>query len=330
MSEDSESTANVLSELERHLQRAVASVQQQLVQIERGGRRLVDQEITLTTLRDLCDSVSEANEAIEAIEWEEEEEQQDDEIVAAASSKQPEPEKRRRKPSRKAAAVMQKQGAKKRGKSTSQRKEHHDRSATPPTVEEEDDDEDVADEDVADVAKRAPPGNGGGRKRPIPDGMAGRTADGHLVYFALANQLPPPAQNKRQKLWQCPSLAIIEGVEGEENECQSMSVTVARSDLHVVDFSSLNDDEKQWYVSHVEADILQRFDVNFPVLFMNAGQDMMQARQALLAHGMGATLLVQNGLETRCLQAATVTRTSPSLSAVNNIALMVELIVTFP
>ena len=82
MSEESESTANVLSELERQLQRAVASVQQ-LVEIERGGRRLVDQEGTLTTLRDLCDSVSEVNEAIEAIEWEEEEEQQDDEAARA-------------------------------------------------------------------------------------------------------------------------------------------------------------------------------------------------------------------------------------------------------
>jgi hypothetical protein len=145
------------------------------------------------------------------------------------------------------------------------------------------------------------------RAKSIGDGMAGRLA-GDLVYFSLSHK-------RDKKLWICPS-RTMEGLVG--------SLIVERNHLQHVQFEALSIDERVWYLSQLESDILQRFRVNFAVLFSRIGCDMIDARTSLINDSSArvcASLIdsLADHVETQRLS----TKTSPALSAINNTALMI-------
>ena len=160
------------------------------------------------------------------------------------------------------------------------------------------------------VAKRAR-----GKASKIRDGMAGRTETGDLVYFALSNKIPTAGNARKRKatsLWSCPAFGVDHMV-------------ADRSSLEQLQFSSLVQLERVWYLQQLEADLVRRFRVNAPVLFENAGADMLTARQFLL-EGTGvdeSTNVVIDGLRLRQARHNVANIVSSKLSAVNNTVLMV-------
>lgn len=183
----------------------------------------------------------------------------------------------------------------------------------------------------------------------IRDGMAGRRKlededDGPLVYFSLLNGVSSigaeaagrKRKTKRLKKWLCP---VME----EEDD---VMIPVDRRNLSPVEFSSLSAVERQWYLQQVEADVLQRFRVNYPILFANQGAMMAQVRRELVQLSAGEAgeegalvpfneaeridpLLspvmsgIFHSLKLHARQAKAVEKTSPKLSAVNNMVLMI-------
>lgn len=202
----------------------------------------------------------------------------------------------------------------------------------------------------------------------IRDGMPGRTRDGVLVYFALLDELPVSSQQedesangrcgrrqgnnkqKKQKVWTCPARTDDE---------QTGALVVERGDLQQLSLDCLVDGERMWYLSQVELDIVRRFKVNFPILFANAGKDMLSLRQVLIGDSevvrlngemgggggggdgggdngemvvaghfsgfpsVATTNAVVEALQDRMRLFNLAQRTSPLLSAINNIVLMV-------
>lgn len=194
----------------------------------------------------------------------------------------------------------------------------------------------------------------------IRDGMPGRTQDGALVYFALLDELPSSLvkqeeenakgggrqgnnKRKKQKVWTCPV---------RTNDEQTGALVVVRRDLQQLSLDSLVDGERTWYLSQVESDVVRRFQVNCPILFANAGKDLLSLRGLLigsdgrfhdggsLGEGAGdefavvgsdipivpslaSTNAVVEALQERMIEQSLVQKTPPSLSAINNLALMV-------
>ncbi len=110
------------------------------------------------------------------------------------------------------------------------------------------------------------------KAKTIGDGMAGRIGGrGVLVYFSLLNE-------KEGKDWICQS--------------RSGPLTVARKSLVHVKYENLPEEECAWYLLQFEADVLRRFQINFPVLFANSGLDMLNARQELLQDPANVTGLI--------------------------------------
>jgi hypothetical protein len=127
-------------------------------------------------------------------------------------------------------------------------------------------DEDLSNEQRA--ALEAP------KTKTIGDGMAGRIGGrGVLVYFSLLNE-------KDGKDWICQS--------------RNGPLTVVRKTLVHVKYENLPEEERAWYLLHFEADVLRRFQINFPVLFANLGRDMMKARQELLHDPSKVTGLIDS------------------------------------
>lgn len=131
-------------------------------------------------------------------------------------------------------------------------------------------DEDLSDELNKRAALDAPP-----KAKTIGDGMAGRIGGrGVLVYFSLLNE-------KEGKNWICLSRG------GDR-------LRVVRKTLVHVKYENLPEDERTWYLVQFEADVLRRFQINFPVLFANSGRDMMNARQELLQDPSRAAGLIDS------------------------------------
>ena len=144
----------------------------------------------------------------------------------------------------------------------------------------------------------------------VRDGMAGRTNDQILVYFALVDELPRPGRTKIPKMWLCPA-------RGPEDR-----LVVARESIKTVEYGDLTEAERAWYLQELERDVMRRVTVHVPVLFANAGRDMMASWHALVSQGVGAALRVQEMLERRREEGILVERVSKSLSAANNTVVM--------
>ena len=185
-------------------------------------------------------------------------------------------------------------------------------------------------EDYSEAVVVAQKGNAGKRVRgeasKIRDGMPGRTEAGGLVYFALSNKVPMAAGKSRKRqssLWSCP----VFGVVGEEEGVVVVNggaVVVDRTCLDQLQFSSLVQQERQWYLQQLEADLVRRFQVNAPVLFENAGAVMLNARQLLVdgKNGDESNVVIEE-LRLKKAHQTMVNIVSSSLSAVNNTVLMV-------
>ena len=172
------------------------------------------------------------------------------------------------------------------------------------TQEEEEEEEDVSRE----LKKLAKPVKKQ-RVAPVGDGMACRLKDNdastHLVYFALVHG------RDKKKNFSCPT-----------NNANG-TVLVKRCDLIEVAFDLMQDvDERAWYLGQVEADVVKRFSINFPVLFASKGRDMVTARCALVENPATATMSILDDLVKHAQALQLADKTSPSLSGANNIALM--------
>ena len=141
------------------------------------------------------------------------------------------------------------------------------------------------------------------RKKVISDAAAGRTGDGTLVFFSLNAE-------RVGKMWSCPSV--------DGNELQ-----VVRSQLNCIDFADLVGDQRIWYLSRLEEEILRRFRVNFPVLFRSQGFEMTMARESLIRDNDSVNGLIDT-LASRVQELQVSSKQSPSLSAANNTALMIS------
>ena len=141
------------------------------------------------------------------------------------------------------------------------------------------------------------------RKKVIPDATAGETSDGTLVFFSLALE-------RVEKMWKCPAV--------DGNELQ-----VVRSQLTCIDFADLLNDQRIWYLSRLEEEILRRFRVNFPVLFRSQGLEMTMARESLIQGSDSVNGLIDI-LASRVEALQVSSKQSPSLSAANNTALMIS------
>jgi hypothetical protein len=84
-----------------------------------------------------------------------------------------------------------------------------------------------------------------------------------FVYFALANEL-------ENKSFECPLLS-----DNEE------TLAVERKLLQPVEFASLSEDVKAFYLSQLESDIVRRFEINVPVLFKDQGGAMLNTMRLL-------------------------------------------------
>jgi hypothetical protein len=143
------------------------------------------------------------------------------------------------------------------------------------------------------------------RAKAIGDGMAGRLDD-LLIYFALIHE-------RNKKLWISPS---------RNRDALVSSHSVERNQLQQVEFDSLVGDERAWYLSQLELDILRRFGINFPLLFSRSGCDMIAARASLIETPNVCVTMMESfarHMETMRLSS----KTSPALSATNNTALMI-------
>ncbi len=209
------------------------------------------------------------------VEAEDREEEEDEEFEVAKERKQPKRAKRDEK-------RVEEKG--KKGK------------------EEEEQEEQGSDEEVSNERELKKPKSKG---RLIADGVAGRTAGGLLVYFALNEEIVK--QNGKELV--CPS------------HDDKGSLMVARRVLSQMDYGSLAVGEQQWYHNQLLNDIVLRFKVNFPVLFSNFGVDMIQTRTTLVNDPAGAALLV-DVFAARVVKANLALKVSPSLSAANNTAIM--------
>ena len=141
------------------------------------------------------------------------------------------------------------------------------------------------------------------RKKVIPDATAGQTSDGTLVFFSLAME-------RVEKMWKCPAV--------DGNELQ-----VVRSQLTCIDFADLLNDQRIWYLSRLEEEILRRFRVNFSVLFRCNGEEMTMARESLIRDNDSVSGLIDT-LASRVQELQVSSKQSPSLSAANNTALMIS------
>ena len=162
----------------------------------------------------------------------------------------------------------------------------------------------------------------------IRDGMAGRTQDGGLVYFTLLNEVPASGkgQKKRQKMWSCPTTTF--GVSQDDAEADLKNVpgalVVARTGLDQLQFSSLSQRERAWYLQHLLTDLIRRCQANVPVLFENAGADMLNARQMLTQEHTDESLSILEALRLKvAYRIISDLKLPSSLSAANNTVLMV-------
>ena len=189
-------------------------------------------------------------------------------------------------------------------------------------------------EDYSEAVVVAQKGNAGKRARgeasKIRDGMPGRTEAGGLVYFALSNKVPMAAGKSRKRqssLWSCPVFGVVGDEDEEEDGVVAVNggaVVVDRTCLDQLQFSSLVQQERQWYLQQLEADLVRRFQVNAPVLFENAGAVMLNARQLLVdgKNGDESNVVIEE-LRLNKARQTMVNIVSSSLSAVNNTVLMV-------
>ncbi len=152
------------------------------------------------------------------------------------------------------------------------------------------------------------------------DGMIGKVqSDGgeSLVYFSLAF-------GEKAGLFDCPSMVREEEDEEEEEGAVVLTgtVLVKRSAISALHFGDLAPREQRWYQGQLEADLLKRFEINFPVLFANQGCDMLSIKLDLL-HDPTQTEDLIGRLAQEVDAAKTVSNASPNLRAANNSALMV-------
>jgi hypothetical protein len=139
-----------------------------------------------------------------------------------------------------------------------------------------------------------------------------------LVYFSLSRE--------SKGSFDCPSftrLTVEEQQEQDEEEGGTVgTVSVKRSAIEALHFSELTTREQLWYQQQVEADLLKRFEVNFPVLFTNQGCDMLQMKIGLLKDPSQTEVLIER-LAQSVDAVKAMSKASPKLSAANNSALMV-------
>ena len=129
---------------------------------------------------------------------------------------------------------------------------------------------------------------------PLVDGGAAASEDDTLVFFSTFNA-------REGKLFVCPSF--------DDNG----SATVDRKNLRPVDFESLADDRREWYLEQLRADMARRFEANASSLFASSGSVILRTREQLLQNPANASSLI------RSFDHASA---SPLLSAANNAALM--------
>lgn len=91
--------------------------------------------------------------------------------------------------------------------------------------------------------------------------------------------------------------------------------TIDRKNLRPIDFESLTDEKRRWYLDQLQIDILKRFDANAAALFASSGSSLINIRQQLLQNPANAGALMQSFVDAQ-------TSASPLLNANNNAALM--------
>ena len=112
---------------------------------------------------------------------------------------------------------------------------------------------------------------------PLIDGGAAAVLDdgNALLFFSNFNA-------RDGKLFVCPSFDV------------GPHVIVDRKNLRPVDFDTLADDKRKWYLHQLQADILKRFDANAASLFASSGSFMINVRQQLLQNPANADALMQS------------------------------------
>ncbi len=100
------------------------------------------------------------------------------------------------------------------------------------------------------------------------------------------------------------------------------TIFVLRENVQQLDYeNNLTEEEKKWYLERLLDDVIFRFKVNYPVLFSNAGKDLMSVRTSLLENPSDVDSLIES-LAERIENEKLYAKVSPFLNVSNNMALM--------